>query len=135
MGQGMTKKSVVRMIFILVGCTLVILFLITYVRYSKYGDFEDAIRRGNQTEVKAFIDYGFDVNHIYNPAKEGCGYTPVQVAAQSKQPGVLKMLLENGGNPNHADNIGNTPLLVLVRGDETQDGLDCLELLLAANIH
>ena len=42
------------------------------------------------------------------------------------------MLLENGGNPNHADNIGNTPLLVLVRGDETQDGLDCLELLLAA---
>lgn len=72
-----------------------------------YSPIEAAIMANNAEIAQAIIDTaGFDIE-----ARNGAGFTPLNLAAQSSTDAtILKLLLNNGASPNTEDDFGNTPM-------------------------
>ncbi|XP_050304628.1 caseinolytic peptidase B protein homolog [Anthonomus grandis grandis] len=89
--------------------------------------FLKAIQYGLTHEVKSLIKNGVDVN-----LRHHLGWTPLMVATVSGQYDIVKLLLENGANPNLGDNYINPsrtsqekglhPIEVLMARDEEFSG-------------
>lgn len=75
-------------------------------------------------QMQLFAEFGADFN-----LKIGSDHTPLQSAAHFKNAEVMKVLLDNGADPNTIDTDGQTPLHCMAR---KESGLECIDLLLKA---
>jgi ankyrin repeat protein len=69
--------------------------------------FLDACRRGDTADVEKICSL---LPELINAA-DAKGFTPLIIAAYNNQPEVVRILLQNGADPNAGDMAGNTPLM------------------------
>lgn len=89
----------------------------------------DAARTGRTEDVYALLDKGANPNHKWHASdtyydKSQLGRTPLHLAADKMAVEIVKILLENGSDPNAIDNRGFTPLMVAVPSKHQLVGWD-----------
>lgn len=62
-------------------------------------EFDAALKAGDVTAIKTFLDLGFDVEASGIPDVRRLGYTPTVNAIVFRHPAVLKLLLDHGSDP------------------------------------
>ena len=97
-----------------VSCSLLFQEPIPISGYPGPDKFSQAIMDGDVETVKRFIEEGRDVNTIV----EGDSF-PIQIAAYSVQFEMVKLLLENGADPNAHAGKCFTPLLYAARSEKS----------------
>ena len=76
-----------------------------------------ATASGDTNKVAKYVTQNNDVNKPIVCYKYGHRYAPLlHIAVSNSQLDVVKLLLENGANPNHMDAQGETPLMAAIRG-------------------
>ena len=88
---------------------------------------EDAIIFHHVDDVKKLIAEGTHIN-----SAGARGYTPLHWAAIYESPELIHLLLQAGANVNAQNEVGETPLLSLIRNNHHEHICECGELLLAA---
>lgn len=73
------------------------------------------VRRGDLPYLSYFLSHGADPN-----IRDGHGTTPLLLAAESGQEGMVEPLLRAHADPNRANQGGETPLIVAVQHRDTQ---------------
>jgi cytochrome c len=100
---------------------LVIITLFLIVPCATYGldqqeeQLFQAIRSNNTKLLKKLIEQGADVNvvnRIGSPTGGTIAMTPLIAAIQKNKPGLVKLLLEHGANPNQGPGV--SPLFVAI---------------------
>lgn len=75
--------------------------------------FLDAVKGGSIEEIQLFLDFDADVSQRRNTVHQGVrvertdGLTPLMVAARSRSPEIVQLLLEAGANPSARINPGS----------------------------
>lgn len=75
-----------------------------------------AVKRGRQSEVKCFIEYGIDVNAVTD---NGLDFTPLHYSIGMSNFDMMRFLLRSGANFNLKSGMGYSPLdLAILIGDK-----------------
>ncbi|MDY6814037.1 MAG: ankyrin repeat domain-containing protein, partial [Pseudomonadota bacterium] len=76
-------------------------------------DYHEIARRGDVEVMDVFLTAGLDVN-LTNTR----GHSLLMIASYNHQPGMARLLLAHGADPNQPDASGSTPLMGTVfKGD------------------
>ena len=78
------------------------IYLIDNHSEARNSRFFKAVKHGNLSSVSQYLKSGIDPN-----AKHELGWSSIHVAAVNKQSDILKILLENGANPDATDDFVN----------------------------